>query len=99
MSQVDRRRDDCGALLPEVLALLNSCGEQIRNSDLTQMAEHHVPFAPLDPGRINAMDPLELRYWCKELQCTEVELRAAISAVGEHVSAVREQLALGPSAM
>ena len=57
------------------------------------MAEHQGDFKPLDPGRIYAMDPVELQYWCGELHCTEAELQDAVSKVGEHVTAVREQLA------
>ena len=53
------------------------------------------PFTPLDPGRINSMDPIELQYWCKELHCAEADLRNAVAAVGEHVTAVREHLAFG----
>ena len=59
------------------------------------MTDHPAPFTPLDPGRINSMDPTELQYWCNEFRCTEVELMGAISAVGEHVTAVREHLASG----
>ena len=50
-------------------------------------------FKPLDPGRVNAVDPFELQYWCKELHCTEDELVKAVGAVGEHVAEVREFLA------
>ena len=35
------------------------------------MPDHHESFTPLDPGRINSMDPIELQYWCKELHCAE----------------------------
>ena len=49
-------------------------------------------FTPLDPGRINAMDAIELQYWCKELGCTDEELKEAVAKAGEHVTAVREQL-------
>lgn len=56
------------------------------------MPNHQGDFKPLDPGRINAMDPVELQYWCRELACTEAELKDAVSKVGEHVTAVREQL-------
>lgn len=48
---------------------------------------------PLDPGRINASDPEELKYWCKDLECTEQELRDALVKVGNHVAEVRELLA------
>jgi hypothetical protein len=56
------------------------------------MPDHKGDFKPLDPGRVNAMDPVELQYWCRELHCTEAELKDAVSKVGEHVTAVREQL-------
>jgi hypothetical protein len=49
-------------------------------------------FRPLDPGRINTMDPLELRYWCAALRCTEAQLEEAVESVGEHVAAVRQHL-------
>ena len=49
-------------------------------------------ITPHDPGRINAMDPVELQYWCKELGCTDEELKDAVAKAGEHVTAVREQL-------
>jgi len=57
------------------------------------MPDHQSSFEPLDPGRVNAMDPIEMAYWCKELHCTEAELLDAVSRVGEHVAAVRQQLA------
>jgi hypothetical protein len=50
-------------------------------------------FKPLDPGRVNAVDPLEARYWCNELKCTEDELAKAVASVGEHVAEVRRFLA------
>ncbi len=53
-------------------------------------------FKPIDPGRINAMDPVELSYWCRQLGCSESALRAAVAAVGEHVAEVRERLATAP---
>ena len=57
------------------------------------MLEDLTNFRPLDPGRVNSMDPIELRYWCRELHCTEAELNDALSKVGEHITAVREELA------
>jgi hypothetical protein len=50
-------------------------------------------FTPLDPGRVNRIDPEELAYWSRELQCSEPELTQAVSSAGEHVAAVREYLA------
>jgi hypothetical protein len=52
--------------------------------------EQHVK--PLDPGRVNTMDPVELRYWCHELRCSEAKLVMVVAEVGEHVTAVRERL-------
>ena len=57
------------------------------------MSDLQSKVEPLDPGRVNSMDPVELQYWCKELHCTEAELKAAVSEVGEHVTVVRQQLA------
>ena len=56
------------------------------------MPDHPDDFKPLDPGRINAMDPIELEYWCQELDCTEEALKDAVFKVGEHVTAVRAEL-------
>ncbi len=50
-------------------------------------------FKPLDPGRILADDPVEFRYWCQQLRCSEEQLRDAIFHVGDHVTAVRDHLA------
>lgn len=50
-------------------------------------------FSPLDPGRINAMDPVEVAYGCRELGCAEAELHAAVARVGDHVTEVRDPLA------
>jgi hypothetical protein len=47
---------------------------------------------PLDPGRVNTMDPVELHYWCLELGCSEELLTLVVDEVGEHVAAVRERL-------
>ena len=60
-------------------------------------ANPHAPDAaqhmkPLDPGRVNTMDPAELRYWCHELHCSEARLQEVVAEVGEHVTAVRERL-------
>ena len=49
-------------------------------------------FKPLDPGRINTHDPVELKYWCAQLHCSEATLKQAVTDVGDHVTAVRDQL-------
>jgi hypothetical protein len=56
------------------------------------MPETSHPFKPLDAGRVNLDDALELAYWCHELGCSEAALQAAVDAVGTHVAAVRDQL-------
>lgn len=56
------------------------------------MSQDLKHFKPLDPGRINAMDSLELQYWCGELHCTPTELQDALGSVGNHVAAVRSRL-------
>ena len=55
-------------------------------------APAHDDVKPLDPGRVNTMDPVELRYWIHELNTTETQLMRAVAEVGEHVTAVRERL-------
>jgi hypothetical protein len=47
---------------------------------------------PQDRSKINVNEPWEVRYWTKELGCTEQQLRAAVSAVGVSASAVRRHL-------
>lgn len=47
---------------------------------------------PLDPGRVNTMDPVEVQFWCVELNCSEELLVLIVDEVGEHVAAVRERL-------
>lgn len=49
-------------------------------------------FEPLDRGRIHLLDPLEVKFWCRELGCSAPELRATVAQVGTHVAAVREAL-------
>lgn len=50
-------------------------------------------YKPLDPGRVDTLDRVEMQYWSRELHCTEAELTQAVSKVGEHVASVREYLA------
>ena len=66
MSQVDRRRQDCDELLPEVIALILSCGGPIRKCDLRALeiaqvqqethlrwhkpTSHHVEHQVPDPS-------------------------------------------------
>ena len=45
--------------------------------------------------RISLLDPLAVRAWCAELQCTEHELRAAVYAVGSEPEEVRRYFGRG----
>ena len=60
------------------------------------MKDHLAAFHPLDPGRIEIVDPLESAWWCRELHCSEQQLRQAVEHVGVHVAAVREWLESRP---
>ena len=51
-------------------------------------AGHDVP---LDPGRVDLLDPEDVRYWCGEFDCTEEELRQVVASVGNHATAVRQE--------
>ncbi len=51
-----------------------------------------APVEPLDPGRVNLVDPQDVEYWCREFGCTEAELREAVARVGGHAAAVRQAL-------
>jgi hypothetical protein len=57
------------------------------------MVDQPSHYKPLDPGRVDTLDRVELQYWCKELHCNEDELMDAVSKVGEHIAALREYLA------
>ena len=50
-------------------------------------------FEPLDRGRIHLLDPLEVKFWCRELGCTAPQLKDTVAKVGTHTAAVREALA------
>ena len=52
-----------------------------------------TPHKPLDPGRVDFMDPVQMQYWSRELHCTEAELRQTVSEVGDQITAIREHLA------
>ena len=57
------------------------------------MPDDLTPYKPLDPGRVDFLDQVEMQYWSRELHCTETELTQAVSEVGDHVTAIREHLA------
>jgi hypothetical protein len=45
-----------------------------------------------DDSRINVNEAYELRYWTKELGCTEQQLREAVKKVGPMVKDVKRYL-------
>ena len=47
---------------------------------------------PADRSKISLTESWEVRYWTKEIGCTETQLRAAVTAVGHGVAAVRARL-------
>ena len=53
-------------------------------------------FRPLDPGRVNSLDPVEVSDWCRELGCSERQLLDAVDKVGSHIAEVRQALASTP---
>jgi hypothetical protein len=57
------------------------------------MPDFPQDFQPLDPGRINADDPVEFAFWCWTLRCNEQHLLQLIAQVGPHVTQVRALLA------
>ena len=83
-------------LAPKHLILVGEAiwqsGGFMKNSQEQEIPRTHDPLIPSDPGRVNVIDPLELQYWCDELQCTHDDLIETVAQVGEHVTAVRDQL-------
>jgi hypothetical protein len=56
------------------------------------MANFPQDFQPLDPGRVNADDPVEFAFWCWTLRCSESRLLSALERVGPHVTQLRQEL-------
>jgi hypothetical protein len=56
------------------------------------MADQPAHAKPMDPGRVELMDPMDIDYWCRQFGCTEAQITDAVAAVGSHVTAVREEL-------
>ena len=47
---------------------------------------------PQDAKRINLSQPHEVRYWCNRFNCSELELRQPVDAVGDSADRVRDHL-------
>jgi hypothetical protein len=56
------------------------------------MADDLQNRGPADRSRINMNEAWELKYWTKELGCSEAQLRSVIKEVGSSAQAVRERL-------
>jgi hypothetical protein len=56
------------------------------------MADDLKNRGPADRARVNVHEAWEVRWWCKEFNCTETQLRNAVKAVGVSASAVRAHL-------
>jgi hypothetical protein len=56
------------------------------------MADDKNKTGAQDDQRINVNQDYEVRYWTKELGCTEDELKKAVKAVGPMVKDVRKHL-------
>lgn len=54
------------------------------------MADNLDNRGPADRSRVNVNETWEIRYWCKEFDCTEGQLRTAVDAVGVSADAVRK---------
>ncbi len=47
---------------------------------------------PFASERVNPHERNELRYWCRKFNCTDMQLKNAVMAVGTSVEAVRDFL-------
>ncbi|MGL6152569.1 MAG: DUF3606 domain-containing protein [Aeromonas sobria] len=47
---------------------------------------------PLDAKKLNINDPYEMKLWIKTFECTEVQLKRAVKAVGTTGKAIRKHL-------
>ncbi len=47
---------------------------------------------PLDTKKLNINDPYEMKRWIKTFECTEVQLKRAVKAVGTTGKAIRKHL-------
>lgn len=56
------------------------------------MADNLTNRGPQDAKRVNTSEAWELKYWTKEFNVTEDELKAAVKAVGPMTEDVRKQL-------
>ena len=58
------------------------------------MADDLTNRGPADHSRVNSNEHSEIKYWCPKWGCTEVELKAAVQAVGASAAKVEHHLAI-----
>jgi len=56
------------------------------------MADDLTNRGPADRSRVNVNEYWEVQHWCRQFGCTEVQLRAAVAAVGVMADKVRAHL-------
>jgi len=56
----------------------------------TLMADDTTERGPRDRSKINVNEEYEVRYWTKELEVSEEELRRLVAENGDSVDAVRQ---------
>ena len=50
--------------------------------------------APANPDRIDVNSPIDVRYWCRALDVTPLQLRAAVEKIGPTVDDVCVELGI-----
>jgi hypothetical protein len=66
--------------------------ELVRREETEPMSDNLKIRGPADRSRVNVNETWEVAYWCRELGCTESDLRRAVNAVGPMVANVRRHL-------
>lgn len=56
------------------------------------MADDLTKRRPQDATKVNIHEPWEVRYWTQHFGCSEVQLKAAVNAVGVRVVDVGRHL-------
>ena len=56
------------------------------------MPDNLKKVRPQDASKVNIHEPYEVNYWTDALGCTQVQLVAAVKAVGVSAAAVRKHL-------
>lgn len=57
------------------------------------MTDDKAHRGPADAARVNVNETHEVRYWTKQLNCSQAELRTAVGEVGTSTAQVKDYLA------